>query len=88
MKTKEALCGEFIGKHIEVIDAENKKLVGIKGIIVDETKNMLVLDNGKTLIKDQITITMIIGKETITLEGKQMNARPEDRIKKVKHLEN
>ena len=88
MKPKEAARTELIGKNIEVTDAANKKLVGIKGKIVDETRATLHLDTGKHLIKEQVKITMNIGNETVTLDGKQLVGRPEDRLKKVKHLEN
>ncbi len=49
---------DLIGKKIKVVDATNKSLVGIEGIVVDETKNTLVVEsNGtKTLLKEQITI--------------------------------
>ena len=87
MKLKEVLQGEFIGKTIKVVDATNKNLIGIKGVIVDETKNLFELDNGKKLVKEQITITMNIEHETITLEGKHIVGRPEERLKKVKSLE-
>ena len=85
MNIKEALKGELIGKTIEVVDATNKDLIGTKGKVVDETRNMLELEDGKKLVKEQITINMNIGNETITLEGKHLVGRPEDRVKKVKH---
>lgn len=88
MKSKEVLRGELIGKTIEIVDATNKKLVGIKGKVVDETRNMLELEDGKKLVKEQITINMNIGNEIITLEGKHLVGRPEDRVKKVRKVEN
>jgi len=78
LKAKDAKKGELIGSKIEVINADNKALVGIKGKIIDETKNMLILDNGKKLIKTQVTIKI----EGIILNGKKLASRPEDRIKK------
>ena len=88
MKLKEALKGELIGKTVEVVEPTNKNLIGVKGKIVDETKNLLELENGKKLVKEQITIKMTIGNETITLEGKHLVGRPEDRVKKEKNDEN
>ena len=46
---------QMIGARIEVVDAVNKSLVGIKGDVVDETKNTIVIDtNGgrKLLLKN------------------------------------
>ena len=78
LKAKDAKKQEIIGSKIEVISADNKNLVGVKGKIIDETKNMLILDNGKKLIKSQITIKI----KGIILDGKKLALRPEDRIKK------
>lgn len=86
MKQKETLRGELIGKTIEIVSAENQSLVGVRGKIIDETRNMVTLDNKKRLIKKQITIKMTIGNETITLDGKQLVGRPEDRLKKVRNV--
>jgi ribonuclease P protein subunit POP4 len=33
-------CG-LIGRNIEIVEAKNKSLVGLKGKVVDETKNTL-----------------------------------------------
>ncbi len=35
---------ELIGRVIEVIDAQNLSLIGIKGTVIDETKNMLIVE--------------------------------------------
>ncbi len=44
-KIMDFLRGEFIGKNVEIIDSSNKDLIGIKGKIVDETKNMFEIEN-------------------------------------------
>ena len=72
---------ELIGKKIEIIQSNNKSLIGIQGKIVDETKNMLSIEtDGKTrnIVKDQCVFE-IEGK---TVEGKEITKRPEERIKK------
>ena len=78
MKARNAKKEELIGSQMEIVDANNKTLVGIKGKIVNETKNMLTLDNGKKLIKSQIKIKI----KGVILDGKKLVSRPEDRIKK------
>ena len=50
---------DLIGKEIKVVDAKNKTLVGISGVVVDETKNTLVVETSKgrkTLLKEQVTV--------------------------------
>lgn len=77
---------EFIGLTIEVTDSNHKECVGIKGKIIDETRNTLVVDTGddeKRLIKDQVEFKLYLPEDKIVLvEGKYIVARPEDRIKK------
>ena len=73
---------EFIGKKIEVIDSKNKNLIGVKGKVIDETKNMFVLDSGKRIIKDQCTFDVTISKSKFRINGEVLVGRPEDRLKK------
>ena len=35
--------GELIGLNIEISKSKNKANIGIKGSIIDETKNMLII---------------------------------------------
>ncbi len=73
---------ELIGKEIEVIDSKNKSNLGIKGKVVDETKNTISVfcdEETKTLMKSNITFKI---KETnFIIEGKEITKRPEERIK-------
>lgn len=85
MNINDYLKFELIGLEVEVIDAKNKSLIGIKGKIVDETKNTFVIEtNGKErkLLKEQVTLIIDFKKEKIRVEGKLFLGRPEERIKK------
>ena len=77
---------EFIGKKVEVIDAKNKSLVGIKGKIIDETKNIFTIEkiNGETkkLIKKQITIKTTIQGNQYLIDCVVLQGKSEDRLKK------
>ncbi len=56
---KTLIAGMLIGKRVKVKNALNKSLIGISGIIVDETKNMLLLQTKKgkkKLIKKQVEL--------------------------------
>ena len=47
---------ELIGLTLEIISAKNPNLVGLKGKIIDETKNMLTIrtkNASKKIIKNQ-----------------------------------
>jgi len=53
---KKPLKGELIGLKLRIISSKNKSNVGIRGKVVDETKNTLVVEENnhrKILIKGQ-----------------------------------
>lgn len=68
----------FIGKNAHVTNAPNKSLIGLSGMIVNETKNTLVFEKNnshKKVLKNGVTIS-IDGKEYVS------NSKTiEDRIK-------
>lgn len=66
----------LIGKYVSITKAANKTLEGIEGVVEDETKNTIII-NGKTIIKDQITIKI---NET-TIKGTTINKTLTERIK-------
>lgn len=81
---------ELIGKEITVIDAKNSTINGIKGKIVNETKNTITVKTEtkeKTIPKNQIIIQIKNQK----IYGRMLLFKPEDRIKitkkKLKTLE-
>jgi ribonuclease P protein subunit POP4 len=82
MKLEDVTKYEFIGEKLEVIESKNKDLVGVKGKVINETRNMFELDNGNKLIKDQSVFDISIDKKVFRIDGKLLVGRPEDRIKK------
>ena len=82
MQTKDIASMNLIGKNIEITKSKNKSLIGVKGKVIDETKNMIRLDNQKKLIKSQSTFKIKIKNNTYEIDGKVLQTRPEDRIKK------
>ena len=80
-KIMDLLRGEFIGKNVEIIDSSNKDLIGIKGKIVDETKNMFEIEINNNTKKVQKKICKFkFLPENLVVEGKIINCRPEERI--------
>jgi ribonuclease P protein subunit POP4 len=76
---------ELIGLESEVVDATNEALKGIKGIIVDETKNTLTIEQEnkrKIVLKEQVTLDIKVDGRTVRIDGKMLLGRPGDRIKK------
>lgn len=75
---------EFIGKEAEIVRSRNKQLLGLKGKIVDETRNSFkMLVNKRNFREFKIILktgnTFMIGKKLF--DGAKIMKRPEDRIK-------
>lgn len=68
---------ELIGLTAEIVESTNKSLIGIKGKIIDETKNTLTIGE-KKVPKSQVMLKI---NEKI-INGKSLVGKPEDRLKK------
>jgi ribonuclease P protein subunit POP4 len=85
--TPENLPGhELIGLECTVVRATNPFLIGIKGKIIDETKNMIVIKNGKEkkIPKKEVVLKFMLD-EPVEIEGKILIGRPEERVKIYGH---
>jgi len=73
--------GELIGRNIEILSSKNKANTGLKGKIINETRNTIQIKTKKgekkTLIKKNITFKM----NEATIKGEEIQAAPEERIK-------
>lgn len=87
MHLKDILRMELIGNEVEIVKAKNRSLNGVKGKIINETKNMITIktDQGlKNIIKDQVVFRMNFNNKTLEIEGRKLVNRPEDRLKKTR----
>jgi len=76
---------ELIGSEIKVISSKNQNLENVEGRIIDETRNMIIIDtkNGiKKIIKSQAKMEINLKGRKIEIDGKELVGRPEERIKK------
>ena len=78
MKKYELKKDELIGKTIKIINTKNHLLKRLKGKIIDETQNLLILDTGKKIIKNQVVLEI----NNQMVYGDEIKGRPEERIKK------
>ncbi len=82
MGRKSTFPFELIGEEIEVVAATNSSLQGVRGKVIDETRNTLVvLQGAKTqrMLKQGITFRLCRTKQII--DGASILKRPEERIK-------
>ncbi|QQG39231.1 MAG: ribonuclease P protein subunit [Candidatus Woesearchaeota archaeon] len=82
---REILGLGLIGKNVEVITSRNSALVGLRGKVVEETKNTLTINSGskeKKIIKEQAEIKIIFKEDSIKIKGNLLVGKPEERLKK------
>ncbi len=87
MRTPENLVRhELIGLRASIVESSNRKNVGISGKVIDETRNIIVIEktNGKEvkLVKEQNVFVFVLNRQKVRIEGGILVGRPEDRIKK------
>lgn len=87
MRTPENLVRhELIGLKVKVIESLNEKNVGISGKVIDETRNMIIIEKNSRkevkLAKDGNVFVFYLGGQKVRIDGKVLVGRPEDRIKK------
>jgi len=78
---------ELIGLEAEVAASTSQDSVGIRGKVVDESRNTLSIETAggktRTLVKEQCTFLFSLPSgERVKVDGKLLVARPEDRVKK------
>ncbi|MBN1275172.1 ribonuclease P protein subunit [Candidatus Woesearchaeota archaeon] len=66
----------MIGRHARITSSTNPTLTGKEGVITDETKNTITIDD-KTFIKDHVTLNV----EGDIIRGKDITKTPTERIK-------
>ncbi|MHC1631362.1 MAG: ribonuclease P protein component 1 [Methanotrichaceae archaeon] len=82
---------ELIGLPVEVAESTNLCLAGISGKVVDETRNMLLIETRKGtkhIFKSHTCFVFTLPqRRRVNVEGSVLVSRPENRIyKKVRRL--
>jgi len=81
---------ELIGLKIEIIQSTDKQMISMNGLVVDETKNMLIIDSSKTDSnrvkipkKDCVFRFSLPSGEQVDVDGRLLKLKPENRLKNV-----
>lgn len=79
---------EIIGLKAKIVASSCRSLVGLEGKIIDESRQMIVIETKEGLKKvpketSVFFLTLPDGKE-VKLEGRKIVGRPEERIRKVR----
>ncbi len=90
MRTQQNLhLHEFIGLKVRIVNSSSRKWIGLCGKVIDETKNLLVIEciNRKKILKIPKTACTFIfeleNNEEVELKGSSIVFRPEERTKKA-----
>ena len=85
---------ELIGLNVEIIKSTDKQLLGLKGQIIDETRNMLVIQKNQGINCSNSTKIHVQKKicsfrftlssgEVVDVEGSLLDSKSENRIKNI-----
>ncbi len=81
---------ELIGLKIEIIQSTDKQMMGMNGLVVDETKNLLIIDSSKNDSnrvripkKDCVFRFSLPSGEQVDVVGRLLKLKPENRLKNI-----
>jgi len=83
-KASNLLQHELIGLEVEVIKDSNPYNIKLRGTVIDESRNTLIIKNKKNqrIAKKNAVFKFKLDGESVKVEGKTLIGRPEDRVKK------
>ena len=80
------VLNELIGLRAKIVKCADKKQVGLEGIVLDETKNTLLLETEKgmkRIVKKTSVFRFYVDKKSYVVDGVEINFRPHARIEKA-----
>lgn len=70
----------WIGSTMNIVESNDPTLVGRTGLVLDETKNTLVmLEKDSTIRIGKASITFTLDNSDVVVQGALVGQRPEDR---------
>ena len=73
----------WLGGKLRVISSPDVTLIGRNGVVVDETKNTLTIqENGKGVKLGKSSIRFTIDDSEVIIDGAMVGQRPENRVHK------
>ncbi len=83
---------ELIGLDVTIVDSSNGDIVGMRGRVIDESRNVLMIESDgreKMAAKHSNTFEFTLPNGTLArVNGDLLIARPEDRVAKRQRLHN
>lgn len=85
LNNKTIVLHELIGLYAEVLKSSDPSQVGIRGNVIDETKNTLLIetqDGAKRVVKKVSTFKFKYGRKVFVVDGKEIDFRAYERTEK------
>ncbi len=83
---------ELIGLDVTIVDSSNGDIVGMRGRVIDESRNVLTIESDgreKVAAKHSNIFEFMLPNGTLArVNGDLLIARPEDRVAKRQRLHN
>ncbi|MEM0139347.1 MAG: ribonuclease P protein subunit [Ferroplasma sp.] len=89
MNVNDIYLRELIGSKIMINKSFNKNNNNIKGRLIDETRNMMIIDNGKRkcmIPKNGTLFTVEFDGKEYSIDGSIILMKPEDRTKEKRRI--
>ncbi|MGB9732771.1 MAG: ribonuclease P protein component 1 [Candidatus Micrarchaeia archaeon] len=86
INNKNIVLSELIGLKAKIVKSLDKKEKGIEGKVIDETKNMLILETShgiKKIPKKRAVFKFYVGNKSFTVKGEEISFRPYERTEKA-----
>ncbi len=83
---KNIVINELIGLKVKVIKSKDKSKIGLIGDVIDETKNLLIIETKKgikKIPKDGNEFKFYYKKKSFIVNGEEIAFRPFERTKKA-----
>ena len=72
---------ELIGLRCKVVHASNPEIIGVEGTVIDESKNMITIENDKRRqVPKKDAIFQFELEKSVRVNGKLLLGRPEDSV--------
>jgi len=84
MEKKDFLRHGFIGLQAKIIESKNKTYNNVQGVVVDETKNTLIIKTEgkeKRILKNVCIFEFEVDNKKIVVDGKNIQKKSIERIK-------
>ncbi len=83
---KNIVLNDLIGLKARVLKSLDKKQRGLSGIVIDETKNTLVMETekgSKRVVKKSSSFRFYFGGKHFDVDGNEISFRPVERTEKA-----